>query len=100
MPVPTPAVKAQHTAKFGAEVILTGADFAEASAALPDLIEQRGQTLVHPFDDNLVIAGQGTVALEMSATMPDLNALVVAVGGGGLIAGMGTVVKAQDRAIE
>ncbi len=100
MPVPTPTVKAQRTAKFGAEVILTGADFAEASAALAELIAERGQTLVHPFDDDLVIAGQGTVALEMLATMPDLDALVVAVGGGGLISGMATVAKAQDRPIE
>ena len=100
MPVTTPTVKAQRTAKFGAEVILTGATFAEASEAVPQLIAERGLTLVHPFDDDLVIAGQGTVALEMLRVQPDLDAMVIAVGGGGLISGMGVVAKAQARPIE
>ena len=65
MRVNTPGVKAQRTAKLGAEVILSGADFAEASLAIPELISKPGLTLVHRFDDHLVIAGQGTVCLEL-----------------------------------
>lgn len=100
MPVGTPAVKASRTRALGAEVILTGRDFAEASAALPALIAERGATPIPPFDDDRVIAGQGTVALEMLRDRPDLDALVVAVGGGGLISGVGAVVRGQSRAIE
>lgn len=100
MPVGTPAVKASRTRALGAEVILTGRDFAEASAALPALIAERGATPIPPFDDDRVIAGQGTVALEMLRDQPDLDALVVAVGGGGLISGVGAVVRGQSRAIE
>lgn len=94
MPVSTPSVKAQRTAKLGAEVLLIGANFAEASAELPRLVAERGLTVVHPFDDDLVIAGQGTVALEMLGARPDLDTLVVAIGGGGLIAGVATVARA------
>lgn len=94
MPVSTPSVKAQRTAKLGAEVLLIGANFAEASAELPRLIAERGLTLVHPFDDDLVMAGQGTVALEMLGARADLDVLVVAIGGGGLIAGVATVARA------
>ncbi len=97
MPVGTPAVKASRTRALGAEVILTGRDFAEASAALPALMAERGATLIHPFDDDRVIAGQGTVALEMLRDQPDLDAMVVAVGGGGLISGVGAVVAGSDR---
>lgn len=100
MPVNTPSVKVERTAHFGAEVILQGRDFAEASAAIAPLIAERGLTLVHPFDDAAVIAGQGTIALEMLRVRPDLDVLVVAVGGGGLIAGMATVSRALAPAIE
>ncbi len=100
MPVSTPSVKAGRTAKFGAEVLLRGADFAEASAEIPGLIAARGLTLVHPFDDDLVMAGQGTVALEMFGTRPDLDVLVVAIGGGGLIAGVATVARALHPGLE
>lgn len=100
MPVNTPSVKVQRTAKFGADVILSGANFAEASLAIPELILKRGLTLVHPFDDDLVIAGQGTVALEMLRVQPELDAIVVAIGGGGLISGVATVAKALRPSIE
>lgn len=100
MPVSTPSVKAQRTAKFGAEVLLIGANFAEASAVIPKLVEERGLTLVHPFDDDLVMAGQGTVGLEMLGTRPDLDTLVVAIGGGGLIAGVATVARALHPGLE
>lgn len=100
MPVSTPSVKAQRTARLGAEVLLTGANFAEASAEIPRLISERGLTLVHPFDDDLVIAGQGTVAVEMLDTRADLDTLVVAIGGGGLIAGVATVARALRPGLE
>jgi threonine dehydratase len=100
MPVSTPSVKAQRTAKLGAEVLLVGANFAEASAQIPELVVTRGLTLVHPFDDDLVMAGQGTVALEMLGMRPDLDALVVAIGGGGLIAGVATVARALQPGLE
>lgn len=100
MPVGTPAVKAQRTANFGAEIVFAGADFAEASAALPAIMEARGLTQVHPFDDDLVIAGQGTVALEMLREQPDLDAMVISVGGGGLISGVAIVAQAMSPQIE
>lgn len=86
--------------RFGAEVILSGTTFAEACEAVPRLITERGLALVHPFDDDRVIAGQGTVALEMLRVQPDLDALVIAVGGGGLISGMAVVARAHTRPIE
>src|SRR6201999_4245207 len=82
------------------EVILHGATFGEASEIVPALVTERGLTLVHPFDDDLVIAGQGTVAIEMLRAQPAIDAMVVGIGGGGLIAGMATVARAQDRVIE
>jgi threonine dehydratase len=94
MPETASATKIEHVRDFGAEVILRGRTFAEASEALPELIRARKLTLVHPFDDPAVIAGQGTVALEMLAAAPDLDALVVPVGGGGLISGIAVAAKA------
>lgn len=99
MPFGTPEVKAQRTAKFGAEIVFAGQNFAEASAALPAFID-RGLTLVHPFDDDLVIAGQGTVGLELLRAKPDLDVLVVAVGGGGLISGVAVAARAICPKIE
>lgn len=100
MPVSTPSVKAQRTAKLGAEVVLTGANFAEASLAIPALMAARGLTLVHPFDDDLVIAGQGTVGLEMLEAQPDLDCMVVAIGGGGLISGVAVAAQGLSADIE
>jgi threonine dehydratase len=80
-------VKAQRTREFGAEVILTGDDFQGAAAAVPALVAERGLTLVHAYDDRQVIAGQGTVALEIAASGVELDLLILPVGGGGLIAG-------------
>ena len=99
MPFGTPEVKAQRTAKFGAEIVFAGQNFAEASAAMPVFID-RGLTLVHPFDDDLVIAGQGTVGLELLRAKPDLDVLVVAVGGGGLISGVAVAARAICPEIE
>ena len=94
MPRNTPAVKVARTEGFGAKVILAGGNFAEASAYLPELVEKQGLTLIHPFSDPLVIAGQGTVGLEMFQDGPPLDVVVGGLGGGGLIGGVGTVFAA------
>ena len=93
MPVPTPIVKVMQTEGHGAEVVLHGETFDEANAYALELAEERGLTFVHPFDDLEVIAGQGTVALEMLADAPEIDTLVVPVGGGGLMSGMGTAAR-------
>ncbi len=100
MPVSTPSVKAQRTAQLGAEILLSGADFAEASSAVPAIMAARGLTLVHPFDDDLIIAGQGTVGLEMLEAQPDLDCMIVAIGGGGLISGVAVAAQALRPDIE
>jgi len=100
MPRFTPGVKVERTRGFGAEIILHGDTLDEARNHALDLAAQQGLTFVHPYDDAAVVAGQGTVALEMLAEVPDLDTLVIAVGGGGLIAGMATVAKALRPQIE
>jgi threonine dehydratase len=100
MPRLTPHVKVQRTRRFGAEVILTGETFDEAKAAGLALASERGMVLVHPYDDQKIISGQGTVALEMLAAQPALESLVVPVGGGGLIAGMAVAAKSVRPDIE
>jgi threonine dehydratase len=87
MPAPTPFVKVQATRAHGAEVVLEGESLSEALPLAEALAEQRKLTWVHPYDDVTIIAGQGTIALEMLEAVPDLDALVVPIGGGGLIAG-------------
>ena len=100
MPRHTPFVKVEHTRKHGVEVILHGDNFDEAKAHALALEKSRGLTLVHPYDDERVIAGQGTIALEMLRDHPELDLLVVAIGGGGLVSGMATAAKAVNPAIE
>ncbi len=100
MPRYTPFVKVEHTRKHGVEVILHGEGFDEAKAHALVLERSRGLTLVHPYDDEKVIAGQGTIALEMLREHPQLDLLAIAVGGGGLIAGIATAAKAIQPAIE
>ncbi len=100
MPRHTPYVKVEHTRAFGAEVILAGDSFDEAKAHGLALAAERRLSLVHPYDDEQVISGQGTVALEMLAHEPQLEILVVPVGGGGLIAGMAVAAKAAKPGIE
>ena len=100
MPRFTPGVKIERTRGFGAEVVLHG-DTLDASRAHALLLAERdGLVFVHPYDDEAVMAGQGTVGLEMLQAVPDLEVLVVAVGGGGLIAGMATAAKALKPGIE
>lgn len=98
MPVTTPDVKVSQTRMFGAEVVLAGHEFDETKETLATLLRERHLTLVHPFDDPAVIAGQGTVALEMLEDGPAFDALIVPIGGGGLIAGMALASKQQSPA--
>jgi threonine dehydratase len=93
MPLSTPAVKVERTLGFGAEVVLHGETFDEAREHALKLADAQGLTFVHPFDDPLVIAGQGTIGIEMLRAQPDLDTLVVAVGGGGLISGSATAAR-------
>jgi threonine dehydratase len=95
MPERTPLVKVQNTRDFGARVVLKGASYDEAYEEAVRLRELEGQVFVHPFDDDLIIAGQGTVGLEILAQVPDVEALVIAIGGGGLCAGVALAVKAR-----
>ncbi|MEM9709141.1 MAG: threonine ammonia-lyase [Pseudomonadota bacterium] len=93
MPEGTPFNKAKRTEDFGAEVVLHGKEFDESVQFTLDLAEKRGLTVVHPFDDAAIAAGQGTVALEMLEDAPFLDAIVVPIGGGGLLAGMAVAAK-------
>ncbi len=94
MPEATPFTKIDRTEAFGATVLLKGGSLAAAGKAARDLAGERGLTFVHPYDDRAVIAGQGTVALELLADQPDLDAIIVPVGGGGLISGIAVAAKA------
>lgn len=94
MPLHTPTVKVERTRGFGAEVRLHGESFDEARAEALRIAVAEGLSFVHPFDDPLVIAGQGTIGLEMLHEQPELDTLVIAVGGGGLISGIATVARA------
>jgi threonine dehydratase len=87
MPVTAPLAKVANTARLGARIVQHGATLAEAMERLPELQEE-GRILIHPYDDPAVIAGQGTVGLELLTDHPDLDVVVVPVGGGGLISGI------------
>ncbi|MGZ5271330.1 MAG: threonine ammonia-lyase [Ramlibacter sp.] len=100
MPRFTPGVKVERTRGFGAEVVLHGDTLEEARAHAMELAERDKLVLVHPYDDEAIVAGQGTVALEMLADVPDIDTLVVSVGGGGLIAGMAVAAKALKPGIQ
>ncbi len=99
MPRFAPAVKVQRTRSFGADVVLEGDTFDDARAFGLRLAQERGLTVVHPYDDLAVMAGQGTIGLEMLAQQPDLDTLVVAIGGGGLIAGVAVAAQALKPGI-
>jgi len=100
MPRWTPSVKVEATRAHGAQVLLEGETIGDAHARVAALIAERGLTLVHPYDDARIIAGQGTIALEMLEDVPDLDMLVVPVGGGGLIAGNAIAARGVKPAIE
>ena len=100
MPTNTPTVKITQTEGHGANVVLFGDTFDAAYAHARELEAERGLTFVHPFDDIRVIAGQGTVAIEMLEDVPAIDTFVTPIGGGGLISGMATVARAADHPIE
>ena len=100
MPLLTPTVKVERTRGFGAEVVLHGETFDSAREKALELAGEQGLSFVHPFDDPAVIAGQGTVGLEMLREQPALDTLVVAVGGGGLISGIATAARALQPGLD
>jgi threonine dehydratase len=100
MPRSTPMVKVEYTRAFKAEVVLEGDTYDEAGDAAIALCDDRELTYVHPFNDPEVIAGQGTIALEMFEKVPDLEVLPVPIGGGGLIAGVATVAKTLSNSVK
>jgi len=100
MPVMTPFVKVAVTKAYGAEVLLDGETISEAQARAEAEARKRGLIWVHPYDDPHVIAGQGTIALEMLEEVPGLDVLVIPIGGGGLISGIATAAKAIEPAID
>ena len=100
MPRFTPGVKVERTRGFGAEIVLHGDTLDEARTHALVLAEQQQLVFVHPYDDADIVAGQGTVGLEMMQDVPELDTLVVAIGGGGLMAGMATVAKTLKPGIE
>ena len=99
IPQHTPMVKVERTRGFGAEVVLHGDTFDEARERALALAAEQGLSFVHPFDDAAVIAGQGTIGLEMLTAQPELDTLVIAVGGGGLISGIATAARALKPGI-
>ena len=100
MPLTTPAVKIVATKAYGADVILHGESVGEAQERVDQLVLERSFIQVHPYDDARTIAGQGTVALEMLEDVPDLDSLVIPIGGGGLISGNAIAAKAVNPDIE
>jgi len=100
MPVTTPFVKVQATTSYGAEVVLDGETLADAQARAERIASERNLTWVPPYDDERIIAGQGTIALEMLEEAPDIDALIVPIGGGGLIAGSAIAARGVKPKIE
>jgi threonine dehydratase len=100
VPLGTPTVKLENTRRHGATVIEGGATLEESAALAKEYGRSRGLTYIHPYDDPLIIAGQGTIALEMLACVADLDVLIVPIGGGGLISGIAIVAKTLRPGIE
>lgn len=99
MPEWAPLVKVTRSRRYGAEVVLAGADYDEAYARATALAAERGRLFIHPFDDERVIAGQGTLGLEILEQCPALDAVVLPVGGGGLVGGVALAVKTRRPAV-
>lgn len=100
MPNGTPFNKIKRTEDFGAKVVIYGQSFEESVGETLKLAKEKNLTFIHPFDDEAVVAGQGTIGLEMMEQVPDLDVIVVPIGGGGLIAGVATAVKGIKPGIE
>lgn len=99
-PMGTPGTKLEGISRYGAEVIMRGSYYDESETAAYQVAEQTGRAFVHAFEDEQVVAGQGTIGLEMLSDQPDLDLLLVPAGGGGLICGIGVVARAMNPAIE
>jgi threonine dehydratase len=99
MPIGTPMVKVENTRRQGAEVIITGQTLEEAGEFAREHGRAHGMTLIHPYDDPLIMAGQGTIALEMLEAVPGLDTLVIPIGGGGLISGIAVAAKSLKPAL-
>ena len=93
MPTTTPLIKVNRTKSYGAEVVLYGDVYDEACAKAYELAEKEGYTFIHPFDDEDVIAGQGTIGLELLEQLPEVEAVIIPIGGGGLISGVAYAIK-------
>jgi threonine dehydratase len=100
MPIGTPTVKMENTRRHGAQVIEGGATLEEAAKLAADHCREQQLTFIHPYDDPMIVAGQGTIAIEMLASVPELDVLIVPIGGGGLISGMAVAAKALKPGIE
>src|SRR5260370_37169502 len=100
MPLTTPMVKVSATRGYGAELILVGASYDDACQEALRRCQEQSGTFIHPFDDEAVIAGQGTLGIEMLEQSPDLDAIIIPVGGGGLIAGVACAVKDTNPNIQ
>src|SRR5437588_12787346 len=99
MPLTTPLIKVSATKAYGAEVILYGANYDDACEEAICRSEQQQLTFIHPFDDDAVIAGQGTLGLELLQQHPDIEAIVVPIGGGGLIGGIACAIKETNSKV-
>jgi len=100
MPLPTPLTKVSATRAYGADVVLHGTNYDEAFEKAVEQSQKEHLTLIHPFDDDAVIAGQGTLGLEILEQQPDIDAIVAPIGGGGLIGGIACAAKAINPAIK
>jgi len=100
MPLPTPLTKVSATRAYGAEVVLDGANYDEAFAKAVESGQRDGLTLIHAFDDDTVIAGQGTLGLEILEQHPGIEVIVAPIGGGGLIGGIGCAVKESNPKVK
>jgi threonine dehydratase len=100
MPVGTPFNKVERTASFGARVLIEGDSIDTAAVFARDMAAREGLTFVHPYDDPLIVAGQGTIALELLADFPELDTIAVPIGGGGVMSGVATAAKSINPKIE
>ena len=100
MPKPTPLIKVEATKKYGAKVVLAGEVYDEAYSEAKRLQKEKGYEFIHPFDDEDVIIGQGTIALEILEELPDADIIIVPVGGGGLVAGIAACAKKVNPKIK
>lgn len=100
MPTTTPLIKVENTKSYGARVVLHGANFDEAAAKAAELSEREGLTYIHPFNDLRIATGQGTIAYEIFSDLPDVDVILVPIGGGGLASGVATLAKLLNPSVK